>query len=292
MNDQLNLIYAMQEGELVSISEVERGLQCNCTCPACNAQLVARRGIQKRHHFAHYKADPCKYGYETALHMAAKKIIEKAGAIWIPPIYLPFHRTPSYNLLQEWREIKIDKVMLEQRFGSIIPDIIIEVEGHPLIVEIFVTHAIDNEKLMKIKKANVSALEIDLSKMARYITQEELQHILLKDSAEKKWMHNALAKNWERKFFQEAADVRPVVFHGCASHVDHCPLAVRVWRGKPYANCNDDCSQCIFLLQSRTDRGYDNTTILCAGRTRIACMEDFSLSYQARVKKYEKRPFL
>lgn len=38
----LKIPYAARNGRLVHISEVENGLQPDCTCPACKRPLVAR----------------------------------------------------------------------------------------------------------------------------------------------------------------------------------------------------------------------------------------------------------
>lgn len=40
---QLNLVYALRHGEIVSIADVESGLKCECTCPACGELLVAKK---------------------------------------------------------------------------------------------------------------------------------------------------------------------------------------------------------------------------------------------------------
>ena len=40
---QLNLVYALRHGEIVSIADVESGLKCECACPACGELLVAKK---------------------------------------------------------------------------------------------------------------------------------------------------------------------------------------------------------------------------------------------------------
>ncbi|MBQ5523446.1 MAG: hypothetical protein IIT86_11670 [Oscillospiraceae bacterium] len=67
MAKQLNLIYALQNGSIVNISDVESGLKCNCVCPACGERLVAKKGNKMMHHFAHYSDANCAYGYESSL---------------------------------------------------------------------------------------------------------------------------------------------------------------------------------------------------------------------------------
>ena len=85
MSKELKLLYGLnEEKELKHVSEVNRGLDCRCFCPACNALLIAKKGRRNRHHFAHYEKDPCQYAGETALHLAAKEILEKRGRSHYP----------------------------------------------------------------------------------------------------------------------------------------------------------------------------------------------------------------
>ena len=65
--------FGMRDGSLLHISQVERGLKCNCICPACNEPLVARKGKKTVHHFAHYRINNCSP--ETALHQIGKRLI-------------------------------------------------------------------------------------------------------------------------------------------------------------------------------------------------------------------------
>jgi hypothetical protein len=48
------------------------------------------------------------------------------------------------------------------------------------------------------------------------------------------------------------------VERGLASHVDDCPINIRVWQGKSYANIIDDCYGCDFCLEVSQNLGnYD-----------------------------------
>ena len=39
---------ALKNGNLISINEVKSGLKCDCFCPVCNSQLVARLRINRK----------------------------------------------------------------------------------------------------------------------------------------------------------------------------------------------------------------------------------------------------
>ncbi len=63
------------DGRLVRASEVPAGLECGCSCPACGAPLVARRGEMRVAHFAHATDRTCASAQETMLHKLAKQMI-------------------------------------------------------------------------------------------------------------------------------------------------------------------------------------------------------------------------
>lgn len=276
---QLNLTYALKDDKIINISDVESGLKCGCICPSCGEPLVAKKGSKMMHHFSHHSGHNCEYGYETSLHLAAKDIISKTKKIVIPAVYLNF--PDSYKkdeLICESKEIQVDKVELEKRYGDIIPDIVLYVGGKLLFVEIYVTHRIDEEKLKKLQKAKISTLEIDLSQKKETITERELTDLLLNDSEEKTWKYNAVAQKQLHRFY-EVSDIRTIIMRGYTMHVDNCPLKTRSWKGKPYANVIDDCLYCDYCISSNLEEG-----ILCSGRTRIAALGDFNKPEKERIK--------
>ncbi|WP_413699273.1 hypothetical protein ACLKMH_17485 [Psychromonas sp. KJ10-10] len=44
-NKTFELHYGLVNKQLKHISEVESGLGCNCYCPHCSSQLIAKKGI-------------------------------------------------------------------------------------------------------------------------------------------------------------------------------------------------------------------------------------------------------
>jgi len=98
----------------------------------------------------------------------------------IPPIYVEFPQSgKSKELLYLKKEIPVDRVELEKRFDDIIPDIVVYSGDKYFFIEIYVTHPIDDEKLKKLKEKNISTIEIDLSKIKRDISVEELSEMLI-----------------------------------------------------------------------------------------------------------------
>ena len=70
-----------EDGELVHVSSVPRGAACNCKCPKYDELLLARKGVERTHHFAHKPDVTCVCALETVLHLLAKKIISDESAI-------------------------------------------------------------------------------------------------------------------------------------------------------------------------------------------------------------------
>ena len=138
------LFFGLQHGTLKHVSEVVNGLKCDCICPACDEQLVARNGGTKRiHHFAHYKGNECKYGFQTSIHLVAKEILEKCGKIKVPGIsaYIRVGLiVDEYKLYEISKDcyIPIDHVELEKKLHNYIPDVIIFSRNKKLIIEIAV----------------------------------------------------------------------------------------------------------------------------------------------------------
>ena len=237
--NHLKLAYGMNNGRLLHIDDVERGLNCGCKCPACEHPLVAHKGPVKAAHFKHYQGSDCGKGVETALHHMAKGILENRQEIALPH---PADPTKLYP---------IEKVSLEKRLGDIIPDVIVYIEGQPILIEIVVTHGIDAEKMEKIKDLGISTLVIDLSDEDRTLSEDELASIIVEGTEKKRWAFNAYAERTKRRQVESARRFKVIDRGSVISvlHVDGCQIPARVWRGKPYANIIDDCSCCEFLVE-------------------------------------------
>ena len=242
----IGLHYGVREGELIHVSEASRGLSCECVCPACSARLVAKQGRRREYHFAHEAGDPCQYGGETALHLAAKEILAKRKVIVLPAVQVRFCNK-TLPIAPEKR-YHLGSTKLEYRMTNVVPDVLAHVGDHPLLIEVRVTHEVDDHKLKRIESLNVSAVEIDLSDTPRDLPPKDLEELVVEGGPHKRWVHNVVATR-ERELALSEATVRPQIYRGLAIHVDGCPLPARVWNGKPYANVVHDCSGCEHALE-------------------------------------------
>ena len=246
-------------GETTHISEAENGLRCACTCPTCGGALVAKQGKVVEHHFAHASGDECQHAVETALHLAAKDILAVRREFVLPAVEFHLPHTSRCIRIAPQRRYLIESVAVERRIGSIIPDVIVRINGRELLVEVTVTHGVDSNKLRKIMELGVSCVEIDLSNAERGVAREELEKIVVDDTAHKRWLYNEYAERVGKKRLSEAA-VLPVVRRGWAYNVDGCPIPARIRGQNSFANLIFDCPRCPHALHSSPNYG-----VLCGG---------------------------
>jgi hypothetical protein len=204
-SNQVKLPFGLRKGELVHISTVSSGLACECNCAACDATLIARKGKKNAHHFAHYQSEECAYAVETALHLAAKKVLEESAQITLPELIIyeqvfgeicgqQLTKTGS-AIVCEMHISHIEDVVLEKSLTQIIPDVIAYIDGTPLIIEIGVTHFVDEHKENKILDLKIASIEIDLSDVDRDANLESIRAIVIDSIIHKVWLfHPETAK--------------------------------------------------------------------------------------------------
>ena len=124
------------------------------------------------------------------MHLKAKQILEKERKFVIPNYSYEFQTIiPS-------QEILFDEILLEERINNIIPDIILRKGNTQLLIEIAVTHFVNDDKLEKIKSLNLSAIEIRIP--TDLFDKNQFDDILLTklivyETANKKWINNIVA---------------------------------------------------------------------------------------------------
>ena len=184
------MFFAKQKdtGKIVSVDEVEKGLACNCICPHCGATLEAKKGKVNVHHFAHYDKDDTSFCSESALHLAAKEVLKEERKIMLPSLrvghnhfeVLPDKYIFRYNSIDVEKSVSVD--------GEIIrPDVIVYNENAKLAIEILVSHAVDDEKKEKIKRAKLTTVEISLN-IDDILNKETLRIFLISKISNKKWI--------------------------------------------------------------------------------------------------------
>nr|WP_321237222.1 competence protein CoiA family protein [uncultured Psychroserpens sp.] len=165
-------------GIVKHISEVKNGLKCDCVCLECSFELIAaNKGKKQTPHFRHQGNSNCNGSPETGMHLLAKKIIEESDYLnisWTNKFYYSCYIT-------------------EKKLHDIIPDIQVKNGLNEIwVIEIAVTHKVDDLKLQKIKALNLNCLEIDLSSINKFISKEDLKKIIIDEVYNKKILNKAL----------------------------------------------------------------------------------------------------
>lgn len=192
---------------LIHISEIsphESGLKCNCVCPHCGVKLQAKLPKTKKDYtarFAHHDSDTCSYAAETAIHMKAKEIIDAEKCIVLPEVRASYK--DMEKLISEEVKIIFDRVELEYRIDNIIPDVVAYINDRPILIEIKITHGIDDIKLKKIKAIGISTIEIDLSDLNTNYDPEMLYKEVIKKTERKTWIYNVIEEEKIKELRQE-----------------------------------------------------------------------------------------
>ena len=176
------LVYALREGKLVSVDDVESGLKCGCQCPSCEAPLIARKGKHNQHSFAHASGHGCEYGLETSLHLAAKEILSQTDYIWLPELRI------NDQVIRESEQLKVIDAEVEKKIEDIIPDVLVKSWVETYMIEICVTHPVDDIKLEKLKRLKIPTVEIKIDRDG--LTPEMFRDRVLNLSEHKYWVYH------------------------------------------------------------------------------------------------------
>lgn len=164
----LRVPFGLRDGRLYTPYQTKRGKQCGCVCPGCQVPLVANQGEKKRHYFSHYHGADCVGGYESAIHLMAKQVVQDSMMVTVPG----FSKTLKQELASgSFKESVVDlppallhfsSVTLEQTVDGLRPDIVgLLADGTAIHIEVYVTNAVSEDKQTRFSDKNM--FELDLS---------------------------------------------------------------------------------------------------------------------------------
>lgn len=137
------------------------------------------------------------------------------------------------------RRLELASVQLERKLGRIVPDVIAILGGRQiyteggtltkvgdesvedteddyslgwpemLLIEVKVTHGIDEEKLRRIRELNLPVLEIDLSVLGGRISREQLRDLVVNQVVGKRWINHPSLSD-KRVALESEIDTHPV----------------------------------------------------------------------------------
>ncbi len=180
---------------LVHVRDVARGAACDCRCPACGESLVAKQGMIRDWHFAHGQGADCSGAVESSLHLAAKAILQRGSGLMVPK-----GKVTVMKQLADGRKFRgrsryraawmdYDQAKAEETIGPVRPDITLVSGGQKVLVEIAVTHPVDEAKVGVLEQIGLPAMEIVLSLDHRGLwSWEDLEREVIEDVGNKRWL--------------------------------------------------------------------------------------------------------
>lgn len=182
------------KGDTLYILEVESGRK-GYWCLGCDAEMEAvrrKKNILHKSYFRHIAKDvkkgeiPCVFSNQDFRHNLAIDILQRTKQIKVPNLYKYAPDGKSAKLIQETKFIEAHSVKAELSFyedddGNVLfgknpeidnknlvirPDVtFFDIQGKPiLLIEIVVSHKLDDDKKAKIKRLGIDAIQIIIPK--------------------------------------------------------------------------------------------------------------------------------
>jgi hypothetical protein len=128
--DDLPMLYAMgADGHLKFVDEVENGLACGCTCPACGQALIARNGGTRLiHHFAH-RTNACAWAIEAIVCGLAADALRDAGRMRLPALFYHDAERDADVSVSPSRIMAVTGVEERAISGRGVPDLLVTVSA-------------------------------------------------------------------------------------------------------------------------------------------------------------------
>lgn len=208
--------FGLREGQLYEPHQGANGKDCGCICPGCKHPLVAKQNAQTPH-FAHASGENCKNGLETAIHFAAKQLVAERMEIALPEVNLQiprgFGERPSQQHLYISTLRPLSEVRIEPWLDGFRPDLIVvdfpQSQGsinfappREILIEIAVTHFVDEAKRAQIKERNLHAIEIDVSEARDKMDFALLKTFLFNVPSPAVWIHHPKAAELEQEYIE------------------------------------------------------------------------------------------
>ncbi|MCB4362418.1 hypothetical protein KIH07_01655 [Hydrogenophaga taeniospiralis] len=175
----------------------DRGLACRCVCRDCKRELAAHLGAKQSWHFQHKASDlACNPQPMSLLHAYVRDSLARRKTITLPDLKEDHH---VLELGRQWPvPVRIPATTVDVESGraevwsdGIQPDVVYKLAtGETIAIEVKLTHAVDEEKVTKLKKQFSKSLELDVSDLpATGIGADELDAVLA-DSRRWTWLHS------------------------------------------------------------------------------------------------------
>ncbi len=273
-----------EDNRVIHISEAERGASCRCICPACGDTLIARKGDETGHHFAHSAGDDCAYSFTSSLYYAIYRTINELGYLVLPP-YIKNRSVTEHgsgtHIIMPQAKVKVERSELTRKASAGITGIIAYCSGKPLLIKILTAYTIKKRNMSKIQELGLPLLEIDLSRND-FLDKDTAVKLLTTAPPQIYWVYNRRAETiWEQLISRcEKLDVAGTMN---SIYTYGCPIASKREDGfKCFIKTG--CSSCGYFFGLC---GFDEDRyVLCGRRQVITEASDLLLTIDERKKKY------
>lgn len=178
-----------QPEQLWYIDDVPNGSNCECVCPSCREELIARnKGKHNVHHFAHVSGKTCRGARMSALHALAQEVIQEDHKVMLPEYKKKFVQHDAK--LQVFDEVSLEKPCIDE-VSRRRPDCIGKVlsDGIEIWIEIYCTNQINEERRADIIRRKQYCIEINFSDLlSTDYTKESVRERLLNNSNDREWI--------------------------------------------------------------------------------------------------------
>ncbi|MBP3414901.1 MAG: hypothetical protein J6L81_06880 [Clostridia bacterium] len=282
---QYNLLYAAdKDGNIIHISNAQRGAMCECFCPSCGDALIARQGSEVKYHFAHSNNKNCTNGYLASVCCAIKQKIDQLGYICLPAYTM--NRTiidegSGLHVIIPESKIVIDKVDLIKKSGNI-TGIMVYYKSKPLIINILTTYSTSRSRAdARTRQIGIPVVEIDLSR-EEDIDDKLISMLINGQSDLIYWVYNQKAEGiWEK--MSAKCSKLTVAGNDNAIYTMGCPIPKMRTDGI-YCYIKTKCARCAYFFGLY---GFDEERyILCSRQSVITEPADLKLNLIERKKKY------
>lgn len=197
--NKLAFAYNYRKGKLLHVDSVDPYVLCHCACPACGEPLYADNTSEnvQQHQFRHYNDQPCKSAFEEMYRQLALQLIEDNKQIT-----LPSYKNPEVELSIPSEVIQDLSIKKSELYDAVVKYRINDADKQCGIVINF-TSSCDENRLRKIKQANIPTIEIKLSKhIERPIKFKELRNQLLNIQNFASWLMHPQYEQREKLLFE------------------------------------------------------------------------------------------
>lgn len=199
-----------KSGKMVYVDDVPNGVACNCICPYCRENLVARHGTERAHGFAHASKERganLKICLKVIVFKLAEQIIKTEKRIYIPSYYGIFKPKPV-----EFETVEINGDFEREDRQ---PDIIATTkDNQKYLIEFCFKDYVRHKQ--EIDFENLNCLEIDLAGQ-KIDDRDSLKNFLLNCDGNRRWLNNDTYFNSIEKRYKNAGKpIRIVSNEECA----------------------------------------------------------------------------